>query len=97
MVNLGVHQDFKDEKLLIILLMGMFLVSFVGAAVLPMKSFDDKIGDYGKVTIHNWNIIGKIFDLKLAELELKENTDNLWFKLFSRNRDSNVSARKFNR
>jgi len=63
------------KKLLIILLMGMFLVSFVGAAVLPMKSFDDKIGDYGKVTIHNWNIIGKIFDLKLAELELKENTD----------------------
>jgi len=63
------------KKLLIILLMGMFLVSFVGAAVLPMKSFDDKVGDYGEITIYNWNVIGKIFDLKLAELELKTNTD----------------------
>jgi hypothetical protein len=36
---------------------------------------DETTSDYGKITIYNWNVIGKLFDIKLIELELKENTD----------------------
>ena len=36
---------------------------------------DETTSKYGKLTIYNWNVIGKLFDIKLVDLELKENTD----------------------
>ncbi len=69
----------KEKPFLIIILIGfIFLISinFTSAADFDnWKSFDKDVGEYGKVTIYNWNIIGKIFDIKLAELELKYNMD----------------------
>ncbi len=62
--------------LLAILILTLTQISMVSSADFDnLKSFDDKVGDYGEITIYNWNVIGKIFDLKLAELELKTNTD----------------------
>jgi len=64
------------KKLLVLFLVGLFCISFISAFTFDnIKSFDSKVGDYGEITIYNWNVIGKIFDLKLAELELKTNTD----------------------
>ncbi len=51
----------------------ILLIGSISAAEWDNKKyFDDKIGDYGKVTIGNWLGLGD----KLIELELKENTES---------------------
>lgn len=50
----------------------LFCISFISAAVLPIKDYDQA---EEKITIYDWNIIGKIFDIKLAEYKLEYNTD----------------------
>ena len=64
------------KKIMLIIMLGILLVlPIISAAEIDnWKSFDNEVGDYGKITIYNWNFIGKIFDIKLIELELKENT-----------------------
>lgn len=63
---------------LIIMVLGILLLTpiLVSASEIDnWKSFDKDVGNYGKITVYNWNIIGKIFNIKLSELELKTNTD----------------------
>jgi len=56
---------------LIVLCLLLVTISIVSAAHFDnKKSFDDKIGDYGKVTIKDWFGL-----LNLIELELKTNTE----------------------
>jgi len=65
------------KKLLVLFLVGLFCISFISAFTFDnIKSFDSKVGDYGKIEIRN-SVLGlKWFQLdKIAELELKENTD----------------------
>lgn len=60
------------NKLLLILIIGIFLFNFVSAGTLDFnkKYFDDSIGSYGKIEIKDWFGINKI-----QELELKRNTE----------------------
>ncbi len=59
------------SAILIVFLIIIIMANVVFATTFDnVKSFDEKIGDYGKITIKNW------FGLTdLAELELKTNTD----------------------
>jgi len=56
---------------LVVLMVNLMSISFISAAEFDnVKTFDEKVGNYGKVTIKDW------FGLQnLAELELKKNTD----------------------
>ena len=80
MVN--INKNYRREKtkysfrailttLFLILILNLMAIPLISAATFDNTiSFDEKIGNYGKVTIKDW------FGLQnLAELELKENTD----------------------
>jgi len=63
------------KKILILMLAICLVLPIISAAEIDnWKSFDEDVGNYGKITIFNYNFIGKIFDIKLIELELQENT-----------------------
>ena len=65
------HRQKKTYWVMIILIGFLFFLPLIsGATIDNIKSFDDKIGDYGKITIRDW------FGLRsLAELTLTKNTD----------------------
>jgi len=77
MENLIHKNDCKQfsakKNLFLMITLCLFLILPMVSADLSIdniKLFDDKTGDYGKVTIRDW-----FGFLDLAELELKENTD----------------------
>lgn len=64
-------------KLGVMIMFSLFLVVFL---VGTTSAFEfDNIKGYDKteekITIYNWNILGKLFDIKLAEYTLTDNTD----------------------
>ena len=60
-------------KYLIIVLVLILVVPITFAADWDnIKSYDDK---EKQITLYNWNVIGKVFDWKLAEYKLTYNTD----------------------
>ena len=60
-----------NKKIFLFLFMMIFLVGIVSAYVLPSKSYDEKIKE---IKIYDWNFIGKIFDVKLADIKLTNNS-----------------------
>ena len=74
--NTSIEGHTSIKKMLVIVMLGflsMFFIVNVSAAEWDnVKSYDK---ENEKITIYNWNIIGRIFDLKLAEYTLTDNTD----------------------
>ncbi len=65
------------KKIMLFILIGILLISLASAADWDnLKIYNE---DENKYTLYNWNIIGLIFDIKLAEYELDYNTDQCLF------------------
>jgi len=74
----------KLWKIPLIVFVLFFLIGILGINLVSALDFDNVKGNliiddttskYGKIDIYNWNVIGKLFDIKLSTLKLKENTD----------------------
>lgn len=65
-----------NNKYFLFLIIGIFLISLASADLMNFdnyKEYDDKIGDYGKITILDKNLFGD--DTKLLETTLERNTE----------------------
>ncbi len=71
-----------NKKLLIVLFLGILLIGFISASDWDnMKIYNQK---EEKITLYNWNLIGLIFDIKLAEYTLDYNTDYCLINCYAR-------------
>lgn len=70
-----------NKKLIISLILTICLVIPIVSAGMNWDNLKGELiknettSQYGRIYIYNWNVIGKIFDIKVASIEPKRNTD----------------------